>query len=76
MYAIRSYYVGVFASALFITSPLGIWLYGILMEFVDWSIITVASGVILLVIGFIFVNNKNYREFCKELTDETCNEGE
>ncbi len=61
----RARIFGVFMSALYITAPPGMWLYGLLMEKFSWHYITGISGIALLIFGIIASKNKVFREFMK-----------
>lgn len=61
----RARIFGVFMSALYITAPPGMWLYGILMEKFKWYYITGISGVALLIFGIVASKNKIFKEFLK-----------
>ncbi len=61
----RARIFGVFMSALYITAPPGMWLYGILMEKFKWYYITGISGIVLLIFGIVASKNKIFREFIK-----------
>ncbi|MCX8128638.1 MAG: MFS transporter [Clostridia bacterium] len=60
---IRARVIGVFSSALYITTPLGMWVYGILLERVKWTYITFFSGLLMLGISIIASRNIYYRTF-------------
>jgi DHA3 family macrolide efflux protein-like MFS transporter len=59
----RARIFGVFMSALYIATPPGMWLYGILMEKFQWYYITGISGIALLVFGIVASKNKIFKEF-------------
>lgn len=61
----RARIFGVFMSALYITAPPGMWLYGILMEKFQWYYITGISGAALLIFGIVASKNKIFKEFLK-----------
>jgi MFS family permease len=61
----RARIFGVFMSALYITAPPGMWLYGLLMEKFQWYYITGISGIVLLIFGIVASKNKIFREFMK-----------
>lgn len=66
---LRGRMFGFFLSAVYITTPVGMWLYGILLEVMDWGYVIAGSGILML-IGFIIAGrNKYYREFISGKTE-------
>ncbi len=63
---LRARVIGVFSSALYISSPFGIWIYGILLEKIPWMYVTCMSGVLMLLIGTFASRNSRYREFLRQ----------
>ena len=63
---LRARIIGVFSTSLYITSPIGMWLYGILLENVKWTYVTFISGVVMLGLGIFAGRNKYYREFLQQ----------
>ncbi|PYG87830.1 MFS transporter [Ruminiclostridium sufflavum DSM 19573] len=61
----RARIYGMFMSALYITAPPGMWLYGFLMDKFEWYYITAVSGIVLLVFGITAAGNKIYKDFLK-----------
>ncbi len=57
---------GVFMTAAYIFSPIGIWLYGFLLNFIKWYYLTTVSGITLLLIGIFAVRNKYYYDFIND----------
>jgi DHA3 family macrolide efflux protein-like MFS transporter len=62
----RARIIGVFSTSLYISSPIGMWLYGILLENVKWTYVTFVSGVVMLVLGVFAGRNKYYQEFLQQ----------
>ncbi len=57
---------GVFMTAAYIFSPIGIWLYGILLNYIKWYYLTTVSGITLLLIGIFAVRSKYYYDFIND----------
>ncbi|QNU68231.1 MFS transporter [Ruminiclostridium herbifermentans] len=57
---------GVFMTAAFIFSPVGLWLYGVLLDIFKWYYLTTASGIILLLIGIFAVKSKYFQDFIND----------
>jgi MFS family permease len=72
---LRGRIIGVFISSLFITSPLGMWMYGFLLEKVGWTYVILTSGVLLFILGLLAGGNKNYRAFLAQLKSEEEEQG-
>lgn len=64
---LRARVFGSLNTALYLSAPLGMWIFGILLKKIEWGYITLASGVIMLVMCIIFKRNKHYKKFVKEL---------
>ncbi|MCX7746687.1 MAG: MFS transporter [Clostridia bacterium] len=64
---LRGRLFGVFFTALNISTPIGIWIYGLLLSNVYWIFIPVVSGLIVFIICIFQSRNKYFREFIKEL---------
>ncbi len=62
----RARIIGVFSTSLYISSPIGMWLYGILLESVKWTYVTFFSGVLMLVLGVLANRSKYYVEFLQQ----------
>ncbi|MDR0268639.1 MFS transporter [Paenibacillus sp.] len=60
---IRASILGVVNTVTTIAVPVGMWVYGALLEMMNWYYITVISGIGLLVVGFIAHRNRELREF-------------
>ncbi|MFB6362818.1 MFS transporter [Paenibacillus elgii] len=60
---IRAGIFGVSSSMIMLATPLGIWFYGILSELIHWVVLTIFSGIVVLVIGMAAYKNKQLREF-------------
>lgn len=61
--AIRGRVFGVFWAALFLTTPLGLWIYGAVLSKAPWFYVTFISGMIMVIIGSIFAGHKYFKEF-------------
>ncbi len=57
---------GVFMTAAYIFSPIGIWLYGFLLNFIKWYYLTTVSGITLLIIGIFAVRSKYFYDFIND----------
>ncbi|NLW46661.1 MAG: MFS transporter [Firmicutes bacterium] len=68
--AIRGRVFGVFWAALFLTTPLGLWLYGALLTKVQWFYVTFVSGMIMFIIGSVFAGHKYFKEFVIGLKEQ------
>lgn len=67
---IRARVFGVFITAIYVSTPLGMWLYGLLLEYFKWQYVTTITGVIMLVLSFAAYRNKHYQEFIKGIKEE------
>jgi len=63
----RARLFSVLSTAAGISSPIGMWVYGILLEKVNWVYVTTFSGVIMLTIALFASRNVYYRSFIREL---------
>jgi MFS family permease len=61
--ALRGRVFGVFWAALFLTTPLGLWIYGAVLSKAPWFYVTFISGMIMVIIGSIFAGHKYFKEF-------------
>ena len=73
---IRGRLFGVFWAALFLTTPLGLWLYGAILNKTPWFYVTIVSGVLMLIIGIIFAGHHCFKEFSAELGSAKALSGE
>ncbi|WP_342552000.1 MFS transporter [Paenibacillus sp. FSL R7-0652] len=60
---IRASVLGVVNTVITIAVPIGMGVYGALLEVVDWYYITLVSGVGLLAVGILAYRNRDLREF-------------
>ncbi|GIO85793.1 MFS transporter [Paenibacillus faecis] len=60
---IRASILGVVSTVTTIAVPVGMWVYGALLEIVDWYYITVISGIGMLAVGILAHRNRDLREF-------------
>lgn len=60
---IRASVLGVVNTVITIAVPVGMGVYGALLEVVDWHYITLVSGVGLLTVGILAYRNRDLREF-------------
>ncbi len=64
---LRGRLFGVFLTAQNISIPIGMWIYGLLLERVNWVFIPIFSGIIVFVISTFSEKNKYYKEFVNNL---------
>lgn len=67
--ALRGRVFGVLFTALTISTPIGMWVFGFALEVVDWIYIPIVSGILVLIICFIESKNKYFKEFVNKLED-------
>ncbi|SFK13469.1 MULTISPECIES: MFS transporter [unclassified Bacillus (in: firmicutes)] len=67
---IRASFFGVVSSITSICTPIGMWLYGILLEGIDWFYIPITSGVIVLMVGFLANRNEEVKSYFSKETLE------
>ncbi|MEI4799718.1 MFS transporter [Bacillus sp. NPDC077411] len=67
---IRASFFGVVSSITSICTPIGMWLYGILLEGINWFYIPIASGVIVLIVGFLANRNEEVKSYFSKETLE------
>jgi hypothetical protein len=67
---LRARLLGIFFSAMFISTPLGMWLYGILLEFIDWGYVIAVSGLLMIAASFFANKNKHFQNFISGKEDE------
>lgn len=67
--ALRGRAFGVFFTALTVSTPIGMWVFGFALEIVDWVYIPVVSGILVLIICFLESKNKYFKEFVNKLED-------
>ena len=60
---------GVFISAIFIVTPLGMWVYGFLLEKIGWGYIVTVSGLLMLLLAFFAGRHRHFVEFVRSLGD-------
>lgn len=60
---IRASVLGVVTTVTTTSVPIGMLLFGALMEVVSWSALVAVSGTLLLIIGYLAHRNSNLREF-------------
>lgn len=66
---IRAGVFGVISSITMLATPIGIWLYGILLDRLYWIYLPIGSGVVALVIGILAHRNKSLRQFFNQKED-------
>ncbi|PGK35770.1 arabinose ABC transporter permease [Bacillus anthracis] len=67
---IRASFFGVVSSITSICTPIGMWLYGILLEDINWIYIPIASGAIVLIVGFFANRNAEVKSYFSKETLE------
>lgn len=67
---LRARVFGILNSALLLSTPLGIWIYGILLQKMNWTYILWASGIIMIIMCFIFRKNRHYMAFINNAKDD------
>ncbi|WP_026477953.1 MFS transporter [Alkaliphilus transvaalensis] len=67
---LRGRVFGVFMTALTATTPLGIWLFGVLLELFSWQIVIAASGISMMLLCLYASQNQLFKSFIKELNQE------
>lgn len=60
---LRGRVFGVATTALNISVPIGIGIYGLILEQADWIYMVAFSSVVLAVLGMVMVNNRTFRSF-------------
>jgi MFS transporter, DHA3 family, macrolide efflux protein len=64
---LRGRVFGVLFTALNISTPIGMWIFGFALQKVDWVYVPVVSGILVLVTCLIQSRNKHFREFTNNL---------
>lgn len=67
---IRGRMFGVLGTALGLSTPVGMWIYGVLLKVFSWYYVTFVSGVIMLLLCLYFRNKKTYKNFIIQLNKE------
>ncbi|MBD8499798.1 MULTISPECIES: MFS transporter [Paenibacillus] len=68
---IRASIFGVVSTVTTISVPIGMWIYGLLLEQVDFSYFMIGSSLILFVVGYMAHRNKSLRDFFKATHEES-----
>ncbi|HYF81966.1 MAG TPA: MFS transporter [Clostridia bacterium] len=66
---LRGRVFGVLFTALNISTPIGMWVFGFALVKADWVYIPVASGILVFIVCLIENRNKHFREFTNNLED-------
>ncbi|NBI30070.1 MFS transporter [Chengkuizengella marina] len=66
----RASFFGIVTTVATMSVPVGLWIYGAVLEMVSWTYLTTISGVTLIIIGFIAHRNKELREFFSREQDD------
>ncbi len=64
---LRGRVFAVMFTALTISTPIGMWIFGFLLEKIHWAYIPLGSGLIVLLICLVKSRNKHFREFADRL---------
>lgn len=67
---LRGRVFGILNTALMISTPIGMWLYGLFFEFVDWIYIPIISGILMIILVLIGSRNKYFKGFIETLRIE------
>lgn len=67
---LRARVFGVFWAALFVTTPLGLWIYGLLLTKIKWFYVTLSSGILMIILGLLFASHKYFKEFVAEFNNQ------
>lgn len=68
---IRARVFGVFWTALYATTPLGLWVYGLILNVTPWFYVTLISGLLMMTIAFFFARHRYFKEFLAGLNGAT-----
>ncbi|NEW07890.1 MFS transporter [Paenibacillus sp. SYP-B3998] len=63
---LRASVFGVTSSITMLATPLGIWVYGFVLNRIDWAYLPLVSGGIVFVVGLLAHQNRQLREFFKK----------
>ncbi|MVO98791.1 MFS transporter [Paenibacillus lutrae] len=63
---IRASFFGVVGTVTTLAVPVGMWIYGVLIDLINFSFIVIGSGLLLFIVGTIAHRNKDLREFFKQ----------
>ncbi|MFS1514461.1 MFS transporter [Chengkuizengella sp. SCS-71B] len=66
----RASFFGIVTTVATMSVPIGLWIYGAVLEMVSWTYLTTISGVTLIIIGFIAHRNQELREFFSREQDD------
>jgi DHA3 family macrolide efflux protein-like MFS transporter len=66
---LRGKVFGVFFTAMNISTPIGMWVFGFLLKWTDWVYITTVSGAVVFALCVYLSFNKHFRVFTAELKD-------
>ncbi|MBZ4223617.1 MFS transporter [Bacillus wiedmannii] len=67
---IRARVFGVLKSALLLSTPIGIWFYGLALQYIPWTYVVVASGLIIFTLCLILAKNQIFTNFVKNMDKE------
>lgn len=67
---IRARVFGVLKSALLLSTPIGIWVYGLALQYIPWTYIVVTSGLIIFTLCLILGRNQIFTSFVKNVDKE------
>lgn len=64
---LRGRVFGVMGTALTISTPIGMWIFGVALENYDWGFIPIVAGVLVLLICITQSQNKHFKQFAANL---------
>ncbi len=60
---LRGRLFGVLFAAMFVSTPFGIWLYGMILEKAEWGYVVLGSGILMMAAGSFAARNKHFKDF-------------
>lgn len=68
---IRARVFGVFWTAIYATTPLGVWVYGAILTKTPWFYVTLISGLLMIIIAVFFGGHRYFKEFLAGLSKQS-----
>jgi MFS family permease len=68
---LRGKILGFINASCLLAIPVGMWVFGMLLEAVPWYYVTSVSGLVMVLFCFFSGRNKHFVTFCKSLTAKT-----